>query len=55
MAVGPWTKIINSFYREGEWKDVDKYDGDILLMITTCVSTGLNIIVANNFVLFDLL
>ena len=53
MAVEPRTKIINSFCREGERKDVDKYDRDILLTTTTCVSTKLNIIAANNFVLFN--
>jgi predicted helicase len=53
IAVELQTKIINSFCREGEQKDVDKYNRDILLTTTACVSTGLNITAANNFVLFD--
>jgi hypothetical protein len=52
-VVKPWTKIINSFCGEGEQRDVDKYNKDILLTTTTCVSIGLNIMAANNFVLFD--
>ena len=40
IAVEPGTKIIDSFCREGERRDVDKYNGEILLTTTVCVSTG---------------
>ena len=53
IAVKPRTKIINNFQKEGERKDVDKYDRDILLTTTAYVSTRLNITAANNFVLFN--